>query len=68
MKPKVQIESVLTKEQIRILGEWVKANNLDPKTLEIVWEYKYGVQVCTKSKDNQENWSIDFVDKNEEKE
>lgn len=64
----IQIESALTKEQLRILDEWVKANNLDPKTLQIVWEFKYGLQVCAKSKDNQENWSIDFVDKGEEEE
>lgn len=62
MKPE-RIESMLTKEQLGILGEWVKANNLDRKSIEIVWEYKYGVQICAKSKDNQENWSIDFVDK-----
>lgn len=65
MKP-IQIESALTKEQLRVLDEWVKANNIDPKSVEIAWEYKYGFQVCAKSKDNQENWSIDFVDNKEE--
>ena len=59
----IQIENALTKEQLRILDEWVKVNDLDPKTIEIVWEYKYGFQICAKSNDNQENWSIDFVDK-----
>lgn len=67
MKP-IQIENALTKEQLRILDEWVKANNLDPESVEIIWEYKYGLQICAKSNDNQESWSIDFVDKRGEEE
>lgn len=62
MKP-IPIARALTKEQLRVLNEWVKANNLDPESLEICWEFKYGFQIFAKSKDNQENWSIDFVDK-----
>lgn len=62
MKP-IKIKSALTKEQLRILDEWVKANNLDPKSVKTYWELKYGFQIWAKSKDNQENWNIDFVDK-----
>lgn len=59
----IQIESALTKEQLRVLNEWIKVNNIDPESLEIKWEFKYGFQVWAKAKDNQEYWNIDFVDK-----
>lgn len=59
----IQIERALTKEQLRILDEWVKVNNLDPESVKIYWEFKYGFQIWAKSKDNQENWNIDFIDK-----